>query len=99
MGDLANNPLCYRCNAPLVFPEGRVGRRDECPQCHSDAHVCKNCRHYDPKSYNECREPQADRVVDKEKSNFCDYFSLGRSGQAEAKSRDEALKKLDDLFK
>jgi hypothetical protein len=52
------------------------------------------------KSYNECREPQAERVVDKEKSNFCDFFTPRRSGAAAgAPSKDDLLKKLDDLFK
>lgn len=91
-------PRCFRCGNPLNPLE--TGRRDACDKCTSDIHVCKNCRHYDPSVYNECREIQADRVVDKERSNFCDYFSLGATGGGggqEAKS--DTLKKLDDLFK
>jgi hypothetical protein len=33
-----------------------------------------NCIFYDRSRYNECGESNADRVVDKEKGNFCDYF-------------------------
>jgi len=39
-------------------------------------------------------------VVDKAKSNFCDYFSLGGNGGGGADgTREDALKKLNDLFK
>lgn len=53
---------------------GQPGRRDDCPKCHADVHACKNCKHYDPKAYNECREPSADRVQEKDRANFCDFF-------------------------
>ncbi|MGZ3806110.1 MAG: hypothetical protein ACXVB4_17985, partial [Pseudobdellovibrionaceae bacterium] len=62
---------CFNCNKEI--PAGMVGRRDECSQCRSDVHVCKNCEFYDPKAYNECREPQADVVKEKDRANFCDY--------------------------
>lgn len=63
--------------------------------------VCKNCIHYDVRSYNECREPSAERVVDKENRNFCDYFSLSSGNQSKEidSKKEDALKKLDDLFK
>ncbi len=34
-----------------------------------------NCMHYDTKAYNECRETSADRVQEKDRSNFCDHFA------------------------
>ena len=37
------------------------------------------CEYYDPHSYNECREPIAERVLDKEKANFCDSFRLNHT--------------------
>jgi hypothetical protein len=30
---------------------------------------------HDARAYNQCAEPQAERVVDKAHANFCDYFS------------------------
>ena len=39
-----------------------------------------NCRFYDSSAYNDCSEPAADRVVEKDKANFCDYFSAGAGG-------------------
>ncbi len=71
----------------------------------SDVRACKNCTHYDPKIYNECRETQAERIVDKEKSNYCDYFSLMSDNKGSNKDgtmgspKSDALSALDDLFK
>lgn len=60
---------------------------------------CKMCQFYDPKAYNECREPNADRVVDKEKANFCDYYKIGGGGNDPEKERQELLAKAQALFK
>ena len=89
---------CFSCGHELDIPE-KPGRRDACPHCGADLRVCRNCRFYDEKACNESREPVAERVVEKEKGNFCDYFEFG--GGAAGKSADtaaEAKKKLDDLF-
>lgn len=100
--EIAETPHCYSCGAPLILPSGTVSRSESCDRCRNDVHVCKNCVHYDTSAYNECREPSAERVVDKEKRNFCDYFSIrkGTAGSGSGgSSRDEMLKKLNDLFK
>lgn len=92
-------PVCFHCGAALDLPPGKIGRTATCDACDSDVRVCLNCRFYDPNAYNECREPMAERVVDKDRANFCDYFSLGRGNQAGGSEKEDALKKLDDLFK
>ena len=98
----SDQAFCYKCGTDLgIKPGNLVGRGDSCGKCRADVRVCKNCKNYDPKAYNECHEPMADRVVDKEKSNFCDYFSL-RAGPHTGPIKDEAAearKKLDALFK
>lgn len=89
---------CFKCNHPQS--DGKCGRSESCPKCGADLHVCRNCRHYDERAYNACREPQAERVLEKERSNFCDYFSFTEG--AREKKEDEKqkhLKALDDLFK
>jgi len=94
---------CYFCHKELEIGE-RVGRQDTCPHCSRDLHICKNCQFYDENAYNECHEPQADRVVEKERSNFCDYFVFitgggdSRTAQKE-NSADETKRKLEALFK
>ncbi len=89
---------CWNCGTlltPLDF-----GRQDTCKSCGRDTRVCKGCVHFDPSANNQCRENQADRVVDKERSNFCDYFrpnpDLKASGTA---SRDAMKAAAEALFK
>jgi hypothetical protein len=81
------NLTCFQCGK-VTAVSGIVGRRDDCPQCRADLHVCKNCEFYDAKSYNECKEPQADRVVEKERANFCDHFALRAGGAQKDKAAD-----------
>lgn len=91
---------CYFCGAALEAGM-RVVRDTECPKCRRDLHACVQCRFYDPHAHNKCRESQAEWVTDRERRNFCDYFSLdpmGRGGKAGARA-DSARKSLNDLFK
>jgi len=64
-------------------------------------HACPQCRFYAPGQYNDCREPQAERVLDKEKANFCDFFdpSAGTGTPAGEDPRAAAKARLDALFK
>ena len=95
---------CQSCGTDLSYkPSDVVGRIDTCPKCGVDVHACTQCAHYDPKAYNSCREPQAERVDDRAKSNFCDFFRLKPSrpitagGAADRQSAARA--KLEGLFK
>lgn len=92
---------CFSCGAEITLPAGSVpGRRDCCEACGADLHVCRNCKHHDLRAYNECRESQADRVLEKERANFCDMFAFiegKRAGGGDSK-RASAKRKLDDLF-
>ncbi len=64
---------CHVCGVDVVISDP-VGRKDACPGCGADLRCCMNCRHYEATAYNRCRESQADRVLEKERANFCDYF-------------------------
>ncbi|MBI1908752.1 MAG: hypothetical protein HYS22_01085 [Deltaproteobacteria bacterium] len=66
---------CFSCGREIESSD-RIGRSESCPGCHADLHCCRNCEFYDPSAYNECHEPVAERVLDKERSNFCDCFKL-----------------------
>jgi len=92
---------CYKCSKSLELgPNNFVARADECPACRADLHCCYNCKNFDSNSYNQCREPQAERVVDKDRRNFCDYFAFAEGAKSKADpQKASALKKLDDLFK
>ncbi len=89
---------CFNCGELLSFPD-KVGRREECPKCRSDVHCCRNCRFYDPKVYNECREPQAEVVREKDRANHCDFFQPGSGEGGSGKSREDLLKAAEALFK
>ena len=89
---------CFHCGAD-VFYSDRMPIRAECEKCHSDAHVCKNCALYDAKVYNECREPQAEVIREKERANVCDYFQPGGAGGGQAKSKADLMSAAEALFK
>ena len=68
---------CFNCREILALdPSQKIFRSEECSNCYSPVRVCKMCQFYDTSYYNECREDQAERVVDKENANYCEYFSL-----------------------
>ena len=76
----------------------KVARTEECPYCSRSLHCCRMCTFYDQKVYNECHESNADRIVDKEKSNFCDYFNLSDGSQAGV-SKESLIDAAASLFK
>jgi hypothetical protein len=91
---------CYKCTKALPDTYNiLVSRSDSCPFCSADIRCCRNCHFYDPNSYNECKESNAERITEKEKANFCDYFKLGDNGKDLEKQRQDALAKAAALFK
>ena len=92
---------CGACGEEIALGPGeRVGFRDECPRCGGDLHTCCNCAHHDAASYNECRESSAERVVEKERANRCDYFAPGFGPAGEgAAARTNPLADLEKLFR
>ena len=91
---------CFACNAVVNLASGeRVGFRDDCEQCGADLHVCLNCRYHDPSAYNECHEPQSERVSARDRANRCEYFSSSDAPGGSGDTRNAALSDLDALFK
>jgi hypothetical protein len=88
---------CYRCGRELE-PRAPVGRRDACLGCGGDLHCCRNCGFYDPAYHNQCRETQAERQVDKERGNFCEFFSFAAAAGARPGAPSDARSALDRLF-
>jgi hypothetical protein len=95
--------ICFSCGKEIPLEENKVGIREECPHCGADAHVCKNFQFYDEKAYNECREPSAERVREKDRSNRCDYFAPTTTAQGPAVSgpskQDQLRAAAEALFK
>lgn len=88
---------CFSCQKEVHFKD-KIGFREECLHCRADLHACKNCAFYDPKAYNECRESSADVVREKDRANYCDYFSP-RDGQAQENKADALKAAAEALFK
>ncbi|MBW2061150.1 MAG: hypothetical protein JRI95_06240 [Deltaproteobacteria bacterium] len=90
--------LCFFCHKPLEL-EGKVSFRELCAHCGMDVHVCLNCEFYDPGYSNDCREPQAEPVRDREARNTCEYFVLTSSDREHDDAAARVKAQLDDLFK
>ena len=89
---------CHACGTEIPRAD-RVGRRETCARCGAELHCCRNCRFYAPGMHNDCAENQAERVVDKDRANFCDYFALGDGRQVAGDAGVAARSRLDELFK
>ena len=89
---------CAFCNKAISL-SNRVERNDTCPHCGNDLRSCKQCNFYDPHAYNECKEIQAERIVDKERANFCEYFVVGNASKKRLNKEKNAKDALEALFK
>jgi hypothetical protein len=95
---------CWSCRNELHFDVKvgiKVGRGDSCDHCGNDLRVCKNCRHYDPALHNQCREPEATFIRDRERANFCAHFDFRDQSAAPGEDTKvaDAKAKLEGLFK
>jgi hypothetical protein len=88
---------CHWCGAEIS--QERVGARDVCDRCRAYLHCCRNCDFFAPGAHNDCREPSAEPVANKEQGNFCDFFRLGAVGARAAAGRNQARAALDRLFR
>lgn len=89
--------ICHRCKKTISVSE-KIGFREDCPSCGASLHTCVNCDFYDQSVYNECRETSAERVLDKEKANYCEYFVARSTNQDAPNPLSDAKKKLEELF-
>lgn len=80
MGEVTTEEIrghCWSCGAGLTGLD--FGRESRCPSCDKPTHCCRNCRLYAPGRANECLEPQVERVIEKARSNFCEWFEPART--------------------
>lgn len=91
---------CYKCSKELSLKSDQIiSRQEVCPHCYASIHACFQCFFYDKNSYNECKEPMADRITDKEKANFCDFYKIKTQSNNPEDEKAAALKAAMDLFK
>jgi len=96
---MSHNLVCLRCGASLSALSLPLSRRDQCPECSADLHVCKMCIHFDKFVPRQCREDGAEDVTDKDRPNFCDWFkpsdsAFNQSTKSEADAAKDALAAL-----
>jgi hypothetical protein len=96
---MSHNLACFRCGASLSALSLPLSRRDQCPDCSADLHICRMCVHFDKSVPRQCREDGAEDVTDKLRPNFCDWFkpsdkAFDPSGKAEAEASKDALAAL-----
>ncbi len=89
---------CAFCGEEIDIGD-KVARADTCPFCGGDIRCCKQCSFYDPHAYNECKEVSAERIVDKERANFCDYFVAKSLSPKRVNRSQDARDALEALFK
>ena len=91
---------CWHCRADLTKAD--YGRETNCLGCVKPTRCCRNCRFYQRGRPNDCIEPMAEQVSNKERANFCGFFDPSPTPAAvgEAGSSDESLRQAaDDIFK
>jgi len=96
--------MCWYCGSPIT-DEAPIARSSRCLDCGKDLRSCKNCRFFLPGVRGDCREAVTEMQADKERANFCDWFSLDEkpghtSGQSSEKAKADASRAaFNNLFK
>ena len=93
---------CYHCHSPLeddLKAKPKITFRSVCESCNFDLHVCLSCKFYSPGKPNDCCIPNIDKVIDKEKNNFCDEFVYNDQPFIDAKSKNQKKQIVKKLFK
>ena len=88
---------CPKCQAPI--DTDKISFKDECFSCKTDLHVCIYCVFFDEGKSNQCREPQADYVKERDRANYCEYFRFKETDGAKPSGKEEAEKLFSRLFK
>ena len=86
--------VCWSCGGKLTALDYQ--RESDCPHCRKQTHVCRNCRFYAPGRANDCLEPIAEAVQDKQRANFCDYFEPHVGAYVSREDETEALRAAAD---
>ncbi len=88
--------VCWSCGQHLAAAE--YTREGECPACRKQTHVCRNCRFFERGRPNDCQEPIAEYVNDKERANFCDYFDPAADCHQSGADPDKLKTEAENLF-
>jgi hypothetical protein len=97
---MSHDLVCWKCGASLAALSLPLMRRDECPACRAELHVCRMCADYAVGIAKQCREPTAEEVNDKQHANFCDFYRphSGAYVPRDTTAADQARTELEKLF-
>ena len=97
---MAHDLVCWKCGASLSQLSLPLMRRDECPSCRAELHVCRMCVEYDQQVAKHCREPTAEEVSNKTAANFCDHFRPRSKAYVavDTSAADKARLELERMF-
>jgi len=97
--------MCWYCGSPITEPQP-IGRSQRCLDCGKDLRSCKNCKFFLPGSRGDCKETNSEPQHDKERANFCDWFSLDEKYKKQTSGHKNEIDKaassraaFDNLFK
>ena len=95
-----NIVACYACKKHLdIEQRQKISRQEECVFCRANLRCCRMCGYYSKNVYNECHEPNAERILDKERVNFCSYFEIRRGADSENTEKKNQTDAASSLFK
>lgn len=97
---MPENMVCWKCGASIADLPMPLARHAECHGCGAQLHVCKLCKFYDKTQSNQCQEPIAEAVYEKEKANFCELFQIKADAfrEKDTTAAEAAKSELDALF-
>jgi hypothetical protein len=93
---------CHFCATAVENPR-EVYRSSSCASCGKDLKICLNCRFYSPGAHWDCAESVDEQVVEKDRANFCTFFSFrasepGAQAAVGVDKKQKAKRKVDQLF-
>ncbi|MBN2444968.1 MAG: hypothetical protein JXJ04_26675 [Spirochaetales bacterium] len=56
-----------------------IFRSTLCPECGKEVKICLHCTFYSPGAHWDCRETIPESVREKDRANFCSYFSFKKT--------------------
>ena len=95
---MSESYTCWKCGGALQELLLPLPRHEECLHCRAQLHVCRMCLYFDTAAPQQCREPVADNVTDKQRANFCGYFQINPQAYADPSDQAADSGKLDALF-
>ena len=91
---------CAGCGAVLPIATASL---EQCPNCRTAIHACRQCTHFDAGQRFECAQPIAERVADKNAANACASFALlvtvERDASPDSTRPSDIRRAFDNLFK